>query len=123
MLEDVKRAIECQDTRRVKDDQRRLECKLSEAELNIRGEELATAVQKLAEAEKLEAERRKEAKDKLTVIAVVVKDKKEVRGVTVVSDLVSTADGLMVRETRTDTGEVLQLRQPTQREQQPGMAL
>src|SRR3990167_6929896 len=89
--------LESTNTRKVGEDKRRLECHLSGPELIVRGDELATQVKNLAEAEKREAERRKEAKDSITAIemevtalAKTVKDKLEVREVLVVFDMVST---------------------------------
>ncbi len=85
-------------------------------------------MQALAKAEAEETSRRKEVKDHLTSmaetiasLAEVVKGRQEHRDVLVAFDLVSTAQGQMVRETRTDTGEVLQMRQPMKSELQPGL--
>ena len=115
---------------RIPDAKRSLVCALSDAELIVRGNELAAAVKALAAAELAEAERRKAAKGIITEkeniiarLAETVKAKSEWREVIVVSNLVSTASGVMVAETRTDTGEVLGMRQTTVSEMQTGMQL
>ncbi len=45
------------------------------------------------------------------------------RDVAVEKTLVPTDKGPMVREVRTDTGEILQMRLPTRQELQPGIGL
>lgn len=114
--------------RRVGEGKRFLTCALTEAELIVRGDELATAVKALASEEEAQAATRKAMRDKLTEmqnginrLAKVVKEKAEERDVLVVRDLVDMAEGPMVRETRTDTGEMLGLRRPTPQEMMPGM--
>ena len=103
-------------------------CQLNESELIARGHELAEALRKLEQLEDAETARRKEARISIegqerlvTQLAETVIKKSELRDVMVVSDLASTAKGMMVAETRTDTGEVLSMRPATATEIQPGM--
>lgn len=114
----------------LKAEERLLPCPLNEAELIQRGGELAEAVQGLAIAEEYEAERRENEREYLQArervvarLAETVSSKVESREVMVVSDLVSTASGMMVSETREDTGEVLGMRQPTAQELQGGLGV
>jgi len=125
MVEDVGEGVKM-GAIRVFEEPRRLPCALNEAELNARGDELATAVQELARAETEEAERRKAVKARLTEmelkvsdLAETVKSRREERDVMVVGELVGMAEGPMVREVRMDTGEMIGLRQPTAQERQP----
>ena len=105
-------------------------CELSEAELLVRGDDLADAVKDIAAEEEAQTAQRKAMRDKLAAmrsqaarLAQAVKDKAEKREVLVVCDLVSTAEGEMVRQMRSDTREILFLRKPTARELQSGIKL
>ena len=128
-MEQINEAIQSA-SRRVSEDKRLLPCKLSDMELIERGQELADQVNAIQQEEAEQTNQKKAMRDKLTGmtnelerIAKIVDAREETRPVVVVGELVATAEGQMVRETRTDTGEVLLLRQATGQELQPGFNL
>jgi len=107
---------------------RNLACKLTDPELRIKGDELATTVQEIA----TEAGNQKGIKDSLKMrmselvsrqgrLAYVVSRREEYRDVEVSVDMDDLTG--QVTEVRMDSGELIQTRPPRESERQPGLGL
>ncbi len=106
---------------------RKLPCKLTEAELRAKGDELAVTVQEIAN----EDNNQKQIKDQLKLkmselearegsLALIISRREDYRDVEVVVEFLETGDNAgQVKETRKDTGEVLIIRPPADSERQP----
>ena len=106
---------------------RSLACALTDAELRVKGDELAVTCQEITNQEANEKQIKDSLKLKMSelasrrgTLALVISRREEYRTVEVEIEYLLTGDDQgQVRETRTDTGEIMIMRPPNDSERQP----